>query len=176
MNRLVPLLAMVGPISLAGCIDQTMRDQPRYDTYESAALWPDRTEARPLPDGVVAQSDPARFAAIANPPEITSAVMRRGQERFAIYCSPCHGFDGKGDGIIVQRGFPKPPSYMTERLRSAPAQHFFDVITNGHGVMYSYAARVAPQDRWAIIAYIRALQLSQEARLAELPEVREKVP
>jgi mono/diheme cytochrome c family protein len=95
--------------------------------------------------------------------------LKRGQERFRIYCTPCHSELGDGQGMIVQRGFPPPPSYHTEALRQAPVQHFFDVITNGHGIMYSYAERVQPADRWAIAAYIRALQRSQNAKVADLP-------
>jgi mono/diheme cytochrome c family protein len=104
------------------------------------------------------------------------ALLARGRERYDIYCSPCHGFSGHGDGMIVQRGFPTPPSYHSARLRSADAQHFFDVITHGYGVMYSYAARVEPRDRWAIIAYIRALQQSQRTDMADVPELRSKLP
>ena len=100
----------------------------------------------------------------------------RGRERYGIYCSPCHGLSGHGDGIIVSRGFPAPPSYHSDRLRSADAQHVFDVISNGYGVMYSYAARVEPRDRWAIVAYIRALQQSQHTDIAEVPELRSKLP
>ena len=161
---------------LAGCADQSMRQQKRYETYGAAGLWPDGTSARPLPAGTVAQSDPQRKAARDAPPPITQASIERGRERYDIYCSPCHGLDGNGDGMIVQRGFPKPPSYAEARLRAAPAQHFFDVITNGYGVMYSYAARVTPEDRWAIVAYVRSLQLAQQARLADAPEAREKLP
>lgn len=100
---------------------------------------------------------------------ITRDVLLRGQERFDIYCAPCHGRTGDGNGMIAQRGFPAPPSYHIERLRQAPVGHFFDVITRGYGVMYSYATRVEPADRWAIAAYIRALQLSHNATLAEVP-------
>src|SRR5205823_15043450 len=92
----------------------------------------------------------------------------RGRQRFEINCSPCHGRTGQGNGMIVQRGFPAPPSYHIDRLRQAPVGHFYDVITQGYGIMYSYAERVAPADRWAIAAYIRALQLSQHATLADL--------
>ena len=92
-----------------------------------------------------------------------------------MFCSPCHGLSGNGDGMIVQRGFPAPPSYHIARLRSAPAQHFFDVISNGYGVMYAYASRVDPRDRWAIVAYIRSLQTSQHAQLSEAPEAKEKL-
>ena len=103
-------------------------------------------------------------------------LLARGQERYGIYCSPCHGLSGNGDGMIVRRGFPAPPSYHSARLRAAPAKHFFDVITNGYGVMYSYAARVEPRDRWAIVAYIRALQESRNAKLADIPDLRSKLP
>lgn len=97
------------------------------------------------------------------PMPVTRQVLERGQERFDIYCAVCHGATGAGNGMIVQRGFPPPPSFHDDRLRNAPPGHFVDVIKNGYGVMYSYAARVAPEDRWAIAAYIRALQLSQHA-------------
>jgi mono/diheme cytochrome c family protein len=101
-------------------------------------------------------------------------LLARGQQRFGIYCAPCHGFGGDGDGMIVQRGMPRPPSFHSARLRTAPDAHFMAVITQGYGVMYSYADRVAPRDRWAIIAYIRALQLSRNAPVAELPEALRK--
>jgi mono/diheme cytochrome c family protein len=103
-----------------------------------------------------------------NPYRVTKALLLRGEERFNIYCSPCHGRLADGEGMIVQRGFPAPPSFHIDRLRQAPDSHFFDVITNGFGRMYSYAYRVAPEDRWAIIAYIRALQLSQHATPQDL--------
>ena len=102
------------------------------------------------------------------PPPLTLALLQRGQQRFRIYCTPCHSELGDGNGMVVQRGFPHPPSYHIDRLRQAPTQHFYDVITDGHGVMYSFAARVAPRDRWAIAAYIRAVQLSQHARADDL--------
>ena len=100
---------------------------------------------------------------------ITREVLERGRERFEIYCAPCHGRTGEGNGMIVQRGFPAPPSYHIDRLRQAPVGHFFDVITHGYGVMYPYAERVQPRDRWAIAAYIRALQLSRDAPLEAVP-------
>lgn len=101
------------------------------------------------------------------PIAVTRETLTRGQERFEIYCAVCHGQTGDGNGMIVQRGFPQPPSLHEQRLRDAPVGHFFDVITNGYGVMYSYAARVSPGDRWAISAYIRALQLSEHAAPAD---------
>lgn len=104
----------------------------------------------------------------SNPLPLTMPLLRRGQERFDIYCAPCHGRSGDGEGMIAQRGFPAPPSYHTEKLRNAVDSHFYRVISNGYGVMYSYADRVAPSDRWAIVAYIRALQLSQHAQRSRL--------
>jgi mono/diheme cytochrome c family protein len=105
------------------------------------------------------------------------ALLQRGQERYSIYCLPCHSPVGDGDGRVVRRGFPRPPNYHEERLRAAPDQHFFDVITHGYGVMHSYADRVPPQDRWAIVAYIRALQLSQHAEVAQMPPaLRARLP
>ena len=105
----------------------------------------------------------------AFPIAITREVLERGRERFEINCSACHGRTGNGNGMVVQRGFPPPPSYHIDRLREAPVGHFYDVITQGYGIMYSYAERVSPADRWAIVAYIRALQLSQHATLAAVP-------
>lgn len=111
------------------------------------------------------------------PPALTLALIQRGRERFDIFCSPCHGRLGDGKGIVVQRGFPAPPSFHEARLRAAPSQHFYDVITNGYGAMYSYAARVTPEDRWAIVAYIRALQESQHVAAADLSaETRKNLP
>ena len=163
------------PLALAAC-KQEMAQQRRYDTYEPAPLWPDGAAARPLPRGVVARGDLARDAAAADPPAMTPALLAHGRERFEIFCAPCHGPTGDGDGMIPRRGFPRPPSYHTARLRAAPARYIYDVITRGYGVMYGYAARVEPADRWAIIAYIRALQLSGGAALAMVPDARERLP
>jgi mono/diheme cytochrome c family protein len=169
-------LSLSTALLLAGCDDISMTQQKRYDTYSSAALFPDGTEAQALPEGVVAQGDLDRAEEIATPPKVDAHVLARGQERYDIYCSPCHGLSGDGDGMIVRRGFPPPPSYHSARLRAAPAQHFFDVISDGYGVMYAYNARVEPRDRWAIVAYIRALQESRNAKLAEAPELKDKLP
>jgi mono/diheme cytochrome c family protein len=173
MTRLL-LLAIV--LAVAGCDDQSMRQQNRYDAYAPSKIWPNGSEAQPLPAGVVAQGDLARTSGAKEPPPVTDSLMRTGRENFDVFCSPCHGLAGDGDGMIVQRGFPAPPSYHTDRLRRAPAQHFFDVITDGYGVMYSYASRVRPHDRWAIVAYIRALQESRHVRVADMPQAREKLP
>lgn len=170
MTRLL-LLTIV--LAVAGCDDQSMRQQNRYDTYAPSKIWPSGSA---LPAGVVAQGDIARAKDAKEPPPITDSLMRTGRESFDVFCSPCHGLAGDGDGMVVQRGFPAPPSYHTDRLRAARPRHFFDVITDGYGVMYSYAARIPPNDRWAIIAYIRALQESRHAQLADLPQAREKLP
>jgi mono/diheme cytochrome c family protein len=160
-------------VALAGC-RQDMQNQPRLETFEAGA-------ARPLVAGTVAQGQfPAdelfttgrvngRLSEVF-PIPVTRELLLRGQNRFNIYCSPCHGRTGEGNGPIVERGLRQPPSYHIERLRAAPVGHFFDVITNGFGAMYDYADRVAPYDRWAVIAYIRALQLSQNAGAGEAPE------
>ncbi len=182
-------LALAGCVALASC-EREMQDmyrQPRFDPNERSTLFDDGRASRPPPPGSVAmargtlamtssgrrgeRADEARAAAYAasSAGAPTMARLERGRERFEIVCSPCHSVVGDGDGTVVRRGFPRPPSYHEARLRSAPDRHFFDVITNGYGVMYSYADRVAPEDRWAIVAYIRALQLSQHAELARLP-------
>ena len=170
-NALVLGLALL----TAGC-DVSMTHQPRYGTYAPAEIWPDGTSARPLPEHAVAQGDLAREAAAANPPAVTPALLARGRERFDIYCSPCHGLDGDGDGIVVHRGFPQPPSFHEQRLLTAAPRTFYHAIGNGYGVMYAYASRVEPRDRWAIVAYIRALQLSRHATVAQAPEALEHLP
>jgi mono/diheme cytochrome c family protein len=167
-------LALLLVLPVAGC-GLSMTEQRKYTTYEPATLWPNGSSAQPLPANVVAQGAVARHDDETKPPPVTLALLERGRERFGIYCSPCHGLAGDGDGIVVAHGFPAPPSYHIARLLAAPAQHFFDVITDGYGVMYSYADRVEPHDRWAIAAYIRALQLSRHAKMAQVPEAKDKL-
>lgn len=140
----------------AGCT-QEMGKQGRLRTFDQARLPPEGTVPR---DGFGEAPRPA----------VTLALLKRGRQRFEIYCAACHGFGGDSDGIVVQRGFLPPPSYHTTRLRAAPDSHFYDVITKGSGAMYSYADRVAVADRWAIVAYIRALQLSRNAHVRRLEE------
>jgi mono/diheme cytochrome c family protein len=150
-----PWLAML--LTLAACGD--MSQQPKQTHYSPGA------DPAALPANTVEYGD-----AGAKAPPLTLALITRGQERFRIYCTPCHSELGDGHGMIVERGFPAPPSYHMDRLRQAPIQHFYDVITHGYGAMYPFADRVQPADRWAIAAYIRALQRSQNARIADLPD------
>ncbi len=157
------LLLPAGLAALAAC--DNMANQPKRLPYEAYRGEADGNRHRLPPQGTVARDDMPP----PKPPPVTEALLTRGQERFDIYCAPCHGRTGDGDGVIVQRGFPRPPSYHIDRLRQAPIQHFYDVISNGYGAMYPYAARVAPADRWAIVAYIRALQASQDAKVADVP-------
>jgi hypothetical protein len=163
-----------------GCKRDDMADQPRYQPLQESQFFADGKSARSLVPGTVARNrdlpSAARYEAqtsgqemTAFPIEIGLNELKRGQERFNIYCSPCHGFSGDADGMIVQRGFTRPPSYHIDRLRNAPPGHFFNVMTNGYGAMYSYADRVSVEDRWKIAAYIRALQLSRSANVNELP-------
>jgi mono/diheme cytochrome c family protein len=153
---------------------QDMHNQPRYKPLASTTFFDDGRSARPTIEDTVARGqlrvDEARYTGKQGgkdidfiPIQITRADVQRGQDRFTIYCSPCHGRLGDGNGMITSRGLRHPPSYHEERLRTAPIGHFFDVMTNGYGSMYSYASRVAVDDRWRIAAYVRALQLSQNA-------------
>lgn len=167
----------------AGC-RQRMADQPRYDPLEASSFFADGLSARPLVEGTIARghlrTDEHFYTGKVNgepvtafPFEVTQAVLRRGRERFKIFCSVCHDRVGTGRGMVVRRGFRQPPSYHIDRLREAPVGHFFDVMTNGFGAMPSYASQVPPADRWAIAAYIRALQLSQHVEVGALgPEER----
>jgi mono/diheme cytochrome c family protein len=166
MRRIAPLL-LLAAMSLAAC-DQNMDVQPKYSEYSKAPAFRAGVLRNP-PAGVVARDDPEREQAATHKPAVTAELLERGRERFGIFCQPCHGAGGDGNGIIVQRGMPSPTSYHDARLRAADDQYLFDVITNGHGAMYSYAARVPPQDRWAIVAYIRALQLSRHAAIDDVP-------
>lgn len=172
-------LAVVA-LMLFGCrLD--MHLQPKYLPYQPTDFFGDGRSERPPVPGTVARGhlriDELMFTGEENgvasnrfPFPITRADLERGRERYNIYCTPCHDYTGSGNGMIVQRGFPHPPSYHIQRLRDAPVGHFFEVMTNGFGAMYSYAARVTPQDRWRIAAYIRVLQLSQNATIQDVPD------
>lgn len=163
-----PLLMGCLLLAFAGCDD--MSHQPRYDSYEESTLFADGKSVQLPPGGTIARDDPGKVQALKTRPPMTAALLARGQDRFQIFCTPCHDTAGYGRGTVPARGFPQPPSFHISRLRNAASDYFVDVITNGHGVMYSYADRVTPADRWAIAAYIRALQLSQAAPVAALPD------
>ncbi|MGI4875938.1 MAG: c-type cytochrome [Janthinobacterium lividum] len=150
--RALPLL-----LALAAC-GTSMDTQPKYHEWESAGLFRNGRVVQAPPAGTVERSAPA---ALATQPPRTLALMERGRQRYGIYCQPCHGSGGDGDGMIVQRGFSPPPSFHTGRLIAAPDAHYVEVITRGWGAMYSYADRVSPADRWAIAAFIRAMQASK---------------
>ncbi|HET6628148.1 MAG TPA: cytochrome c [Woeseiaceae bacterium] len=160
---------LLAAASLGAC-SQQMDDQPKYEAYEAAPAFPGNASARPPPPGTVPRGAAPEPVTEQNPYPVTLALLERGRARFDIFCAPCHGRAGDGRGMIVQRGFPAPPSYHTARLRAVSDRHIYEVITDGYGVMYSYAARVPEADRWAIIAWIRALQLSRHAPLGVLSE------
>ena len=160
-----------------------MHDAPRYDPLEKSAFFTDGQSARPLVANTVARGllreDRHFYEGVVDgkpaetfPMPVTAEVMARGQERFNVFCSPCHGRTGEGDGMIVQRGFRKPPSFHEDRLRNAPVGYFFDVMTHGFGAMQDYSAQVPVADRWAIAAYVRALQFSQRATVDDVPADR----
>jgi hypothetical protein len=169
-------------VALAAC-RQDMHDAPRYDPLEQSAFFANGSAARPLVANTVARGhlreDELLYTGKINgqastefPMPVTKAVLDRGQERFNVYCAPCHGRTGEGNGMIVQRGFRQPPSYHDERLRNAPVGYFFDVMTNGFGAMQDYSSQVTVPDRWAITAYIRVLQLSRSATVNDVPADR----
>src|SRR5438270_11959391 len=163
---------------LAGCRND-MHDQPRMKTYAMSDFYADLRSERPPVEGTVARGQLHEDTYFytgkigANPGDympfpVTEEVLQRGRERFDIYCTPCHSRPGDGNGMIVQRGFQHPPSYHADRLRKAPLGYFFMVMTEGFGAMPDYAEQIQPRDRWCIVAYIRALQLSQSATQAEI--------
>src|SRR5580700_10311615 len=176
---------LLATLILAGC-RQDMQDQPRFKPLAESDFYADLRSARPPVEGTVARGQLAEdvyfyTGKLGNNPgdympfPVTEDVLARGRERFNIYCALCHSRLGDGNGMIVQRGFRAPPSYHTERLRKAPLGYFFDVMTNGFGAMPEYASQIPPRDRWTIVAYIRALQLSQEAAMSDVPP-GQKVP
>jgi len=175
-------LAVLLAAAALGC-RQDMFNQQKLRPLQASTFFADGRASRPLPEDTVARGHlrgnellfTGRIGGVvadAFPFPITKEVLDRGEARFDIFCSPCHGRAGYGDGMIVQRGFKAPPSFHSDRLRQAPAGHFFDVMTNGFGVMYDYRGRVSAEDRWAIAAYVRALQLSQHASAADLDAVK----
>jgi mono/diheme cytochrome c family protein len=174
------IAALAVGTALAGGCRQDMHDQPKITPLRGSAFFPDGRGARPLVDGTVASSEP-----LGEPPYLTgkqggqlvpqapvtvsTAVLARGHERYDVFCAPCHDRVGTGNGMIVQRGYRQPPSFHDPRLRGEPDGYFFDVMTNGFGVMPNYAQQIPVADRWAITLYVRALQLSQSATLADVP-------
>jgi mono/diheme cytochrome c family protein len=166
-------------VAFTGCRAE-MHNQPKKGAFKESAFFADHAAGRSLPEGVIPRgylrTNSTFFEGLSGtnlvqdiPIKLTAETLARGKERFEIYCAVCHGFTGEANGMIVQRGFPKPPSFDEERLRAVPIGHFYRVITYGYGVMFSYTARVEPEDRWAIAAYIRALQLSRNMNVADLP-------
>lgn len=179
--KALPLLTLSAALLVSAGCRQNMHNQRKIEPYEANPFFADGQGSRPLPAGTVARGelregsaytglDPATTLPIAElPMPVTPGLIRRGQERYDIFCSPCHSRVGDGRGMIVRRGYKQPSSFHIERLRTAPVGYFFNVMTEGFGVMPSYAPQIPVEDRWAIAAYMRALQFSQGARLAELP-------
>jgi cytochrome c1 len=168
----------------AGCqyLRQDMADQPKNRPLSPSDFFPDGRSERPLVENTVAHG------AIANdelfvpkesnafPLPVNRELLERGEERYKIFCSPCHGLQGDGNGMVAMRGMKPPPSYHQDHQRQVTNGYLYDVVTNGFGAMYGYSAQIPPRDRWAIIAYVRALQLSRNAKAADLPaELREKL-
>lgn len=177
-GRLILAALFVG--SLFGC-RQDMHDQPKYETLEASEFFADGRASRPPVPGTVArgalQLDPHLHTGRVDgafvrsfPFAVTDEVMARGRGRYEIFCTPCHSRLGDGRGMAVRRGIAPPPSFHIDRLRDIEEGYLFDVISNGFGRMYGYGAQIAVRDRWAIVAYLRALQLSQHVRPADLPE------
>jgi len=180
-------IALLCLAALCGC-RQNMHNQAKYIPLRESDFFADGTSARPLPAHTVARgflrADTARYTGLMKdgrpvadfPFPVTRELLQRGEQRYNIFCSPCHDRAGTGRGMVVQRGYKQPPSYHIDRLRSSPVGYFYNVITEGFGVMPSYASQIPPEDRWAIVAYVRALQLAQNARLADLsPAERQKL-
>jgi len=184
-KRLMITMLGVFALAFAGCggtLRQDMANQPRQNPLSPATFFPDDRSARPLIDntvvrGALAEDDlfvPKESNAFPLP--LTRELLERGKDRYAIFCTPCHGLQGDGMGMVTLRGMKHPPSYHQDRLRNVPNGYLFDVITNGFGAMNGYAAQLAPRDRWAVVAYLRALQVSRNAHVADLPaSLREKL-
>lgn len=181
-RRLMLACALAASLGAGTACRQDMHDAPRYDALEKSDFFPDRRASRPLIDGTVARgqlrADDAFYTGKVNgtpigtlPTGVTldKALLERGQSRFNIYCAPCHSQTGEGDGMVVRRGYKQPPSMHDPRLRAQPVGYFYDVITRGFGQMPDYAAQIQPRDRWAVAAYLRALQLSQHANVEDVP-------
>jgi mono/diheme cytochrome c family protein len=179
-TRIARVLGLAAFALLLVSCRMDMHQQPKYLPYEPTTFFDDGRSERPVVPGTVARGhlhlDELLYTGKENgvlankfPFPITREDLERGRQRFNIYCTPCHDYTGSGQGIVVQRGFPPPPSFHIDRLRQSPAGHFFDVMTNGNGSMYSYASRIEPEDRWRIAAYIRVLQRSENATEQDVP-------
>ena len=180
-------LAALCALGFAGCenmntLRQDMANQPRQNPLSPAPIFADGRSERPVVENTVArgslQDDALMVPKDSNtfPLPVTAELLQRGQQRYGIFCTPCHGIQGDGMGMVAVRGMKHPPSYHQERLRNEPVGYLYDVVTNGFGAMYGYSSQIPPRDRWAIIAYVRALQLSRNAPASELPmELQEKL-
>jgi hypothetical protein len=173
------ILAVLCLAAIGGC-RQDMHNQPKYRPLRATGFFADGSSARPLVEGTVArgtlQEDAAFFTGKTGnvtvkelPVAVDEHLLSRGEDRYNVFCTPCHDAAGTGRGMVVQRGYRQPPSFHDERLRIADAGYFFDVMTNGFGAMPDYRTQLPARDRWAIVAYIRALQLSQHAGKADIP-------
>ena len=184
LGRWSRVIVVIAAMVAAAACRQDMHDGPRYRPMRASSFFTDGSSVRmPVANTVsrnpLADTDELLYSGKINgqlandfPLPITAAVLQRGQERYNIFCAPCHGRTGQGDGMIVQRGMRKPPSFMEDRLRNAAAGYFFDVMTHGFGAMQDYAAQIPVEDRWAIVAYERALQFSQHAAINDVPDDR----
>jgi mono/diheme cytochrome c family protein len=168
-RRLRLALLLAGLLALAGCEEANMADQPKAKTWDRNPYFAKAMTMRDPVPGTVPRQDPA--AAAVQPATITAALLARGRERYAIFCTPCHGASGDGNGIVVQRGFPHAGDLASDRLRQASAADLYRIVGEGHRAMFGMAQMIPSSDRWAIVAYLRALQLSQGAEVAGLPEV-----
>lgn len=187
ISALSTVMLAFAALFVSGCDDtlrQDMATQPKNRPLSPSDFFSDGRSERPLIENTVAHgaidSDVYNvskdFAGFPAAVKVDEKLLTRGQDRYKIFCTPCHGLQGDGNGMIAMRGMKHPPSYQIDRLRQAPNGYFYDVITNGFGAMYSYSERIPPSDRWAIIAYVRALQLSRNARASDLsPEQRQKL-
>ncbi len=191
INQKLLLLLPVTVLALTGC-RQDMHDQPKYKPLGESSFFQDQRQSRQNVPNTIARGDlrdgdsefytgksakDGKTDVEIIPISVDKALIERGHERFDAFCSPCHGRLGNGLGMIVRRGFKQPPSYHIQRLRDAPAGHFFDVVTNGYGAMYNYAAQITPRDRWAIVSYIRVLQYSENQKADTLTaDAKAKLP
>lgn len=181
--RSLTVAALLGAAALATGCRQDMHDQPKYRPLGASNFFPDGRASRPVVEGTVARGYlkndiPLYYGKVARdskdfvteiPMKVDKALLERGQQRFNIFCSPCHGIGGDGEGMVVQRGLKHPPTYHSDKMHKQPVGYFFDVMSNGFGVMPSYASRIPVNDRWAIVAYVRALQLSRAATIDDVP-------